>query len=372
MRFLVISNFAESLLGFRYALICALQAHGLDVHVAAPNLNTAEPTRLKLEAQGFTVHNIPMNRTGTNPIADLYTLWALWHLMRHIKPHAVLGYTVKPVIYGLIAARLAKIPKRYALITGLGYAFQGDGKRWRMQALVQHLYAFALSKVSILFFQNPDDATLFKQRNIVREDAPICMVNGSGVDLDEFKRVDLPGGMPRFLLIARLLGDKGVREYALAASRIRARHPDVRFMIAGWIDGNPDAIKQHELDAWVSEGNIEYLGRLNDVRPAIAASSVYVLPSYREGTPRTVLEAMAMGRAIITTDAPGCKETVIDRQNGYLVPVKSIDALERAMQFFIDDPHLVEKMGKRSHEIASKKYDVHQVNAKMLDAMGIE
>lgn len=372
MTFLVVSNFAASLLGFRHALICALQARGLDVHVAAPDLLAADPLRLKLEAQGLTVHNIPMNRTGTNPLADLRSLWALWRLMRQIKPQAVLGYTVKPVIYGLLAARLAGVPKRFALITGLGYAFQGDGKRWRMQALVQRLYALALSKVDMVFFQNPDDASLFKQRDIVHGDAPVCVVNGSGVDVSEFSMVDVPTGAPSFLLIARLLGDKGVREYAQAAAHIRARHPDVHFAIAGWIDENPDAIKQQELDAWVAAGTINFLGRLSDVRPAIAACSVYVLPSYREGTPRTVLEAMAMGRAIITTDAPGCRETVVQGQNGLLIAVKSIDALKKAMQVFVDDQNLAAVMGKQSREMALARYDVHQVNAVMLHAMQIE
>ena len=371
MKFLVISNFAASLLGFRHALICALQARGLDVHVAAPELMVGNPMRLKLESQGLTVHTIPMNRTGTNPVHDLRSMWSLWRLMRQIKPHAVLAYTVKPVIYGLLAARFARVPKRFALITGLGYAFQGDGKRWRMQALVQRLYALALSKVSVVFFQNPDDAALFKQRKIVREDASISIVNGSGVEVTEFKMAVLPIGAPRFLLIARLMGDKGVREYAQAAALIRIRHPEVRFDIAGWIDENPNAINQQELNDWVAAGTLNFLGRLSDVRPAIAACSVYVLPSYREGTPRTVLEAMSMGRAIITTDAPGCRETVAHGENGWLVPVKSVEALQKAVQTFIDDDLLAKKMGIRSREIALAKYDVRKVNAQMLNAMQI-
>lgn len=291
--------------------------------------------------------------------------------MIRIKPQAVLGYTVKPVIYGLLAAQLAGVPRRYALITGLGYSFQGEGKRWRTQALVQQLYTLALSKVNMIFFQNPDDAALFKQRGILRDDAPTCVVNGSGVDTTEFSMVDIPKGPPSFLLIARLLGDKGVREYVQAAAQIRINNPEVRFAIAGWIDENPDAIKQQELDAWIASGTVHYLGRLSDVKPAIAASSVYVLPSYREGTPRTVLEAMAMGRAIITTDAPGCRETVVDGINGMLVTVKSVKALVSAMQAFVDQPDLTVQMGRKSRELAVAKYDVRQVNAIMLSAMHI-
>ena len=186
-----------------------------------------------------------------------------------------------------------------------------------------------------------------------------------------FSVASLPSGPPCFLLIARLLGDKGVREYAQAARRIRELHPSVRCLLVGWIDTNPDAIAQHELDAWVAEGTLEFLGRLADVRPAIAACSVYVLPSYREGTPRTVLEAMAMGRAVITTDAPGCRETVANGVNGFMVPVQSADALEQAMLKFVHNPDLAARMGLRARQVAENKYDIHKVNTVMLQAMGI-
>lgn len=372
MKFLMIAGLADSLLNFRAPLIAALSARGLQVHVAAPDLPTAHPTRVQLEAMGLTVHSIPMLRTGTNPLADLKTLWALWRLMQRVQPRSVLGYTIKPVIYGSLAAWLAGVPNRFALITGLGYSFQGEGQRGRLQALVQRLYALALVRVDKVFFQNPDDEFLFRQRSILSMGTPSCVVNGSGVDVASFQVAPLPPGPPCFLLIARLLGDKGVREYAQAAQRIRAAHPGVQCALVGWLDTNPDAITQAELDAWVAEGNITFLGRLSDVRPAIAACSIYVLPSYREGTPRTVLEAMAMGRAIITTDAPGCRETVVDGDNGLLVPVKSVDALEQAMLKFIEDPTLVPRMGLRSRQMAEEKYDVHKVNAVMLREMGIE
>ncbi|SMO55781.1 Glycosyl transferases group 1 [Alcanivorax sp. DSM 26295] len=163
-----------------------------------------------------------------------------------------------------------------------------------------------------------------------------------------------------------------MREYAEAAQRVKATYPEAVFRLVGWIDDNPDAITQRELDQWVDSGVLEFLGRLDDVRPAIADCSVYVLPSYREGTPRTVLEAMAMGRPVITTDAPGCRETVVDGDNGFLVPVKDIQALADAMIKMIDSPGLVAKMGERSRQIAETKYDVHRVNAAMLEGMGIQ
>ena len=374
MTFLLIASFPDSLLCFRGPLLNALLARGLSVHVAAPDLPVGSIMRQRLEAKGLQVHDIPLCRTGMNPLADLRSLLSLWYLMRCIRPDYVLGYTIKPVIYGSLAARLARVPRRFALITGLGYAFQGqeDGEDGRglLRSLVQRLYAVALHGAHKVFFQNPDDQALFRMLGILPSATPSFVVNGSGVDVAEYSVAPLPTA-PRFLLIARLLGDKGVREYAEAARQIRSRHPDAVFSLVGWIDENPDAIKQDELDAWVVEGTLEFIGRLSDVRPAIAACSVYVLPSYREGTPRTVLEAMAMGRAIITTDAPGCRETVVDDDNGFLVPVKTVNELVVAMQRFIVERELAARMGSRSREIAEQKYDVHRVNAEMLKEMGI-
>ena len=372
MKFLLVAGLADSLIIFRGSLISALQSRGLQVHVAAPDLSVFSLVRLKLEAAGVVVHEVTMCRTGTNPLADLLTLWRLWRLMRFVRPDYVLGYTIKPVIYGSIAAWLACIPQRFALITGLGYAFQGEGQRDRLQALVQRLYKFALVRTQTVFFQNPDDETLFRQRALVKRKTRSCVVNGSGVDIAAFNSMPLPPGPPCFLLIARLLGDKGVREYAQAARRIRTIYPQVRCLLVGWIDTNPNSIAHDELEAWIADGTLDFLGHLDDVRPAISLSSVYVLPSYREGTPRTVLEAMAMGRAVITTDAPGCRETVVHGDNGFLVPVKSVDALEQAMLKFVENNNLTVRMGKRSRQIAEAKYDVHKVNAVMLKEMGIE
>ena len=370
MKILVIAGLADSLINFRGPLIAALKAKGLDVHVAAPDLPEHSAVRLQLQAMRLTVHQVPMLRTGTNPLADLRTALALWRLMRQIAPGMVLGYTIKPVIYGSLAAWLAGVPSRFALITGLGYAFQGGSQRSRLQALVQHLYSLALARAHGVFFQNPDDLALFQERGILRPHTQVCVVNGSGVDVAAFAVAPVPP-VPHFLLIARLLGDKGVREYAQAAQRTRALYPQARFSLVGWLDEHPDAIAQSELDAWVQAGTLDFLGRLSDVRPAIEACSVYVLPSYREGTPRTVLEAMAMGRAVITTDAPGCRETVVDGDNGFLVPVQSVDALAEAMARFITDPTLATRMGQRGRQIAEEKYDVHKVTAVMLKEMGL-
>ena len=379
MRFLIIASYPGSILKFRGALIKALQDKGFEIHIAAPEFDSHPEDVKILKSLGYTLHDIPLQRTGTNPLRDATTLFSLRLLMTKVKPSHVMGYTVKPVIYGTLAAWSAKVPNRYALITGLGYAFQQveeTGNRSKLQKLIHGLYKQALSKTSKVFFQNSDDLNLFKQLKLISSNTPTAVVNGSGVDVSEYEVVPLPVSdrhIPelRFLLIARLLGDKGVREYAQAAKYIKAKHPQTQFDLVGWIDDNPDSIEQQELDNWIKDGTINFWGKLADVRPAIAASSIYVLPSYREGTPRTVLEAMAMGRPIITTDAPGCRETVTDGVNGFLVPVKSVEGLTEAMEKFIAAPVLINTMGKASRQIAEEKFDVHAVNNFMLKEMGL-
>lgn len=370
-RLLLIAGLAESILNFRGDLLRAFQSKGLEIHVAAPPLADESGLRRDLEACGWIVHDIPLLRAGVNPLADLRTLWNLWRLMCRVKPDWVLPYTIKPVIYGLLAARLAGVPGRYAMITGLGYAFMGNAKRSQLARLVRGLYRVALRSASKVFFQNGDDERLFRQLNLLKPDTPSCVVNGSGVNIAQFEVAPLPDSGLSFLLIARLLGDKGVREFVSAARKVKEKYPEARFSMVGWIDANPDCISSGELASWVEEGLIDYLGRLSDVRPAIASHTVYVLPSYREGTPRSVLEAMAMGRPIITTDAPGCRETVIDGVNGFVVPVKSAEALVQAMLMFIEEPGIAERMGAHSRDIAETKYDVHKVNEVVMTEMGI-
>lgn len=379
MKFLIVAGFLPSVLNFRGKLLETLKNNGLEIHIFAPDLKDFAEEKTKLESLGYFVYDIPMQRTGTNPTADLKTLYAMYKLIKQIKPNYVLAYTIKPVIYGTLAAWMAKVPQRFALITGLGYAFQNveqGSKRSLFQKIVHNLYKNALAHTHKVFFQNPDDLKLFQDLKLINKQLPAVVVNGSGVNVSDFNVLALPIDQNQqtkisFLLIARLLGDKGVREYAAAAKIIKTQYPHVEFNLVGWIDENPNAISQAELEMWIAENTLNYWGKLSDVRPAIAQSSIYVLPSYREGTPRTVLEAMAMGRAIITTDAPGCRETVINGDNGFLVEVKSVDSLVHAMQQFIQQPDLIVKMGQRSRQIALEKYDVHQVNNHMMQEMGL-
>jgi glycosyltransferase involved in cell wall biosynthesis len=347
-------------------------SRGMQVHVALPDLDANSVLHGKFLAKGLVVHKVTMQRAGMNPIADLHTMWQLLQLIKIIRPEAVLANMIKPVIYGMMASSMAGVPHRFALISGLGYAFTGgNNQRGLLRRLAQWLYTLSLSGAHKIFFQNSDDLNLFHQLGILKPNAPACVVNGSGVNVDYYGYTPIPKDTPCFLMTARFLVDKGIREYAAAAKLVKAQYPKARFTLVGWIDENPSAITQVELDTWIAEGTIDYMGRLADVRPAIAQCSVFVLPSYREGTPRSVLEAMSMGRAVITTDAPGCRETVRNEDNGLLVPVGSVDELVKAMLKFVENGELVQRFGQRSREIAEEKYDVHKVNQVMLNEMGI-
>jgi len=364
-KFVVVGSYADSLINFRGDWLKYLIDNGYEVHACAPELEDGSEVHNRLIDLGVTPHSYPVRRAGVNPFGDLLTLWVLFRIFRKIKPDFAMFYTIKPVVYGVLAAFLARVPKRIALITGLGYAFHEERKRSVVAVVASFLYKQAIWLSGVVFFQNPDDQRLFLERKLLANKERSCVVNGSGINTSQFQIEPLPC-VPRFLMIGRFLGDKGVREYAAASLLLKDQYPDAEFSLVGWIDENPDAISPAELDSWVDSG-INYLGKLDDVRPSIADALVYVLPSYREGTPRTVLEAMSMGRPVITTDAPGCRETVVDGENGFLVPVKSVEALAEAMKAFIVDPSLAAKMGQKSREIAVNKYDVNSVNQMMLE-----
>lgn len=370
--FVIFCSHAESLINFRSELIGVILERGFSVHIIAPESSFTESNLLYFSKNNIRVHQLPMSRTGINPFVDLSAFFSLLLILIEVKPYALFSYTIKPVIFGNLARFFARIPHSFSLITGLGYIFTSLDRKSFLFRLVVLLYRVSLNLSSCVFFQNQDDRNMFLTLNILKPESPRSLViNGSGVNLQKFYPVSLPNGVS-FLMIARLLKSKGVREYFHAASRVRSVDPNVKFHLVGWIDDNPDSITHDELNSWIESNVITFHGKLRDVRDAISNSCVYVLPSYREGTPRTVLEAMAMGRPIITSDAPGCRETVVDGENGFLVPVKSVDELIVAMQKFIDQPELIVQMGKRSRYIAEVKYDVNKVNEKMLIEMGIK
>jgi len=352
------------------ALLTELANSGHDVVVCAPGEDAAVVK--SLNSIGVVFQRISLNRTGINPLGELRAILELVLLFRKIRPDIVLNYTIKPVIYGSLAARLSCVPHVYSMITGLGYVFMGDSFKQRIiRALVSLVYKQVLSVNSCLFFLNSDDLKYFVGMGFVNGTQKTMLINGEGIDLGYYAKKPLPAEKTTFLLIARLIKDKGVLEYVQAATNLKKLYPDTVFSLLGPYDSNPTALREAQVKEWQRTGVIEYLGETTDVRPYISAANVYVLPSYREGLPLTVLEAMSMGRPVITTDAPGCRETVIDGDNGFLVPVGNADSLAVAMERFILQPELIEKMGRRSREIVEEKYDVNKVNSVIINTMGL-
>ena len=370
MKVMVVGNIVQSLVNFRGPLLHAMVELGHEVVAVAPeeDLHYEE----ELSRLGVKYRRVPLDRAGFNPASDLRFMCALRRLMIEERPDVFLGYTIKPVIYGNLGARLAGVPARGALITGLGYAFGDDGLKQRLVGLVASvLYALALAGARVVFFQNPDDRGEFIRRRLV-DPSLATVVAGSGVDLDRFTSSEPPPPPPVFLLIARLIREKGIEEFVEAERDLKERYPEARFQLLGPTDKNPTAVSPSWIDEQQRAGVIEYMGVTNDVRPFLHAASVFVLPSYREGTPRTVLEALATGRPIVTTDAPGCRETVVDGVNGFLVIPRDVRSLTEAMEKFILDPELVPRMGLAGLELARTRYDVRFVNADMLHHLGLQ
>ncbi|MCX5576723.1 glycosyltransferase family 4 protein [Kaistia terrae] len=369
-RVAILASSPQSLITFRGNLISALSTRGLDVIATAPLMDNKVIDGLSF--LGARAIGLNLSRTGFNPFADLQALMQYRQMFLDNEVDVVIPYTIKPVIWGTLAARRTGVIRVVPMITGLGYPFSNGYEPRRLIArfFACVLYRLAFSRANVVLFQNPDDMALFRKWRILPGKMPAAVINGSGVDLVEFSPVPMPI-RPGFLMIARLLRDKGVHELAAAAKLLKAQYPDIAVRLVGSLDESPNGIRQSELEDITGCG-VEYLGRLDDVRPAIAENSVYVLPSYyREGTPRSTLEAMAMGRAVVTTDAPGCRETVVEGVNGFLVPPRDAVALAAAMEKFIRDPGLAARMGSESRRIAEEKYDVNLVNAEIMRHAGL-
>lgn len=368
-RVVIIGALPESLSNFRGELIRALVEAGHQVTAMATPASHEQIAAIN--ALGVDFCSFPVQRNGLNPVKDLQTLSALHTALRQLKPDVVLAYTIKPVVWAGLALRGISAPRFFALITGLGFAFQEHGfLRKMLSALITWLYRLSLGRSDRVIFQNPDNLDLFVVRHIVAKEK-CALVHGSGVDLSRFAVAQFSGGPPVFLAIGRLLGEKGFREYAQAARMVKVRHPEAVFRLVGPTDPSPDCIPLEEVNQWQAEGCIEYLGSTKDVRPFIADCHVFVLPSYHEGMPRTVLEAMSMGRPILTTDVPGCRETVILGENGWLVPKADAEALAKRMIWFMEKRDQWQCMGQRSRQMAEERFDVHKINHELVEIMGL-
>lgn len=371
-RMAIISSQAFSLVNFRGPLIRELTAQGVGVVALAPDY-TPE-LRSQVQALGAEALDYSLDRAGMNPIRDAVDTLRLARILRRIRPQVTLGYFAKPVVFGTIAAWLACVPLRIAMIEGLGYAFMHDETarsmpRRLLRRIVTGLYRFALGKAARVILLNKDDVRDLCDAGVLAASKAI-LIPGIGVDLDAFRPAPVVAEPLTFMLVARLLREKGVYDFVEAARTVRGLHPNVRFVLVGGKDANPGSVSDEQLTAWQAEGVIEWTGPVPDVRPYLASASVFVLPSYyREGVPRSTQEAMAMGRPVITTDAPGCRETVDEGVNGFLVPVRRPAALAQAMQCFIAEPSLIATMGAASRRLAEERFDVRRINRQMLAAL---
>ena len=360
---LVSANSLWNILNFRTGLVRALSARGFSVVVAAP------PSAQEMEQTktGMDIRDMPMDRSGMNPFADGLLMLRYALLMREVRPCAFLGFTIKPNIYGSLAARLAGLPS-IPNVSGLGTAFIRGGLLGRF---VTALYRIAFASSHCVFFQNPDDRDLFLARKIIRPEKA-RLLPGSGIDLERFPpAAPLKSRDPTFLLIGRLLADKGVREFVEAARMTRLKFPGARFQLLGGLDpGNPTAIAQPELTQWIEQGVVEYLGPTDDVRPFIADADAVVLPSYREGLPRSLLEGGAMGRALIATDVPGCREIVKDGTSGLTCEVRNAASLADAMaRFAAMEVDQRQKLGEAARRKIESEYDERLVINAYLDML---
>jgi glycosyltransferase involved in cell wall biosynthesis len=368
-RILVVGGEPTSLTRFRGSLITALQERGSEVHAAAGGWNSSVAE--ELSAQGVQVHGFPLQRAGTNPLQDVRTLIGLWKLIRRVRPTDVLAYTAKPATFGLLAARAAGVMHRHALITGLGNIFR-DGKPVGVSGrILTRLYKQSLQGADTVIFQNIDDQSTFRRLRLLDSARQTVVVAGSGVDLKAFEHSAVPTATQTIVMIARLVREKGVLTYLQAARLVRRQHPSARFLLLGDFDENPRSLSAGDIAPYVASGDVEHLGHVADVRPFIRDARMVVLPSeYGEGVPRTLLEALAIGRPVVTTDMPGCRETVRGG-NGYLVPPGDVASTARAIEQILADASMATEMGRRSRLLAEEVFDVHQVNRSMIQAMGL-
>ncbi|NLD49209.1 MAG: glycosyltransferase family 4 protein [Clostridiaceae bacterium] len=366
MKFILISPKNRTVYNFRGDLIKEIISEGYEVIVTGPNKDEID----KINDLGVRFELIPLDKNGLSIKEDFRYLLSLIKLFKEEKPDITLGYTIKPVIYGSLAAKIAGVKNINSMVTGVGYVFTAQTKKAKIiRFIVSILYKIGFKCANTVIFQNPDDLNEFVDRKLVHREK-CWLVNGSGVNMDKFALAPLPEKLT-FFMLSRVMYSKGIREYLNAAQEIKKRYPEVRFMLLGAVEDIQDSMQMNDLRTYIDNGIIDYYGETDGVASYYRQCSVYVLPSYREGTPRTVLEAMAMGRPIITTDAPGCRETVVDGVTGFIVPVQDSVTLVEKLEWFITNQEEIGKMGQASYQLCQDKFNVQKVNADMLKYLKI-
>ncbi|WP_218697822.1 glycosyltransferase family 4 protein [Acinetobacter harbinensis] len=373
---LIIGTVASSFYGFRADLIRAMREKQYTVYAFTSEYSDADLK--KIESLGAIPVTYELNRGGLNPLADIVATYKLAKKIREIKPDLVFSYFSKPVIFGTIAAKLAKVPKVIGMLEGLGYTFteqpEGLSKKTQLIKKIQVLlYKCALPQLDKLIFLNPDDPLDLINQHAINV-KKVEVLGGIGLNLKDYPYQPILNIQQpiKFLFIGRLLKEKGIHDFLAAAKLVKEKYPETQFTVLGAIDPhNLGALTQSELDELISSNIIDYPGHVDNVKDWIVNCHVFVLPSYREGVPRSTQEAMAIGRAVVTTDVPGCRETVEHGVNGFLVPNWNPEALAEKMIYFIEYPEQIEKMGIESYKIAQDKFDAEKVNQRLLNILGL-
>lgn len=372
----IIGTVATSFYGFRADLIRILLKKDYRVYAFTSEYTTEDLK--KIEQLGAIPVTYTLNRGGLNPLADIVATYQLAKKIKAINPDLVFSYFSKPVIFGTLAAKIAQVPRIIGMLEGLGYTFtdqpEGLSKKTQLIRKIQvFLYKIVLPQLDQLIFLNPDDPKDLLERHAIQV-KKVKILGGIGLNLKDYPYQPLNSiHFPiKFLFIGRLLKEKGIFEFVQAAKLVKKIYPDTQFTVLGAIDHhNLGALQQTELDALISSNIIHYPGYVDNIKDWIVDSHVFVLPSYREGVPRSTQEAMAIGRAVITTDVPGCRETVINKQNGFIVPKWNSEALAEKMIYFIKNPEKIREMGDVSYQIAADKFDAEKVNQRLINILGL-
>lgn len=374
MKIVFIGTVASSIIGFRGPLIQRLLATGHEVYAFA--INFTDDDKRVLESWGVFAVDFKLSRSGLNPLSDIKLIFWLKKKLQAIQPDIVFSYFSKPVIYGTLSARLAKVPKRVAMLEGLGFPFtdQPEGKTTKskiIQIIQVFLYAIAFPFTTDLIFLNQDDQDELLIKYKLKSNQ-VHLISGIGLDFNCFPYVPVNISQLRFLFVGRLLKEKGIFDFLSAAKIVKEKYPHVEFLVLGSADDtSPNALSNADLQNYVDAGVIIYPGQVQNVLEYISLSSVFVLPSFREGFPRSSQEAMAVGRPILTTDVPGCRETVVNGENGFLVPAFDVNALVNRMVWFIKNVDDIQRMGLASRRMAEQRFDVNKANDQIIEIMGL-